>query len=146
MPELAKAEHTPLARVELRTVLNAGRAGATTARHPSNRFLNGGVVAFLKTFPKEKHEMKEPEEEMAALGEVRDCHDTGVADKSWESGITYLEQAKKKNSHQRLILSRLRRIPNGSTCLPQCFPEDASTQLLVIASGRRTPRDHQSHG
>lgn len=68
-----------------------------------------------------------------------------IADTSQESETTYLEQAKKKNSHQRLILPRLRRIAYGGTCLPQCFPEDGPTKLLVIASSWGTSRDHQSH-
>ena len=89
--------------------------------------------------------MKEPEEEIAALGEVREFHDTRLQTRA-VSEMTYLEQAKEKNSHQGLVLLRLRWISNGRTCLPQRFPEDGSAQLLVIASRRRTSRDHQSHG
>ena len=59
--------------------------------------------------------------------------------------MTYLEQGKEKNSHQRLILHGFGRISNGRTRLPQRFPKDGSPKLLVIAPVLRTPRDHQSH-
>ena len=91
--------------------------------------------------------LKRARTEESSVARVReDSHDEKIADTRQESEATYLEQAKKKNSHQRLILSRFRRIPNGGTCLPQRFPKDGSTKLLVIPSIRRASGYHQCHG
>ena len=47
---------------------------------------------------------------------------------------TYLEQAKKKHSHQRLILHRFGRISDSRARLLDRFPKDCPAKLLVIAS------------
>ena len=57
------------------------------------------------------------------------------------SETTYLEQAKKKNSHQSLILLRLSRIPNGGSGLLYGLAKDCSAELLIVPSGWRTARD-----